>query len=72
MSTECPTMDDRGGRRPRLFRHLSRRPAAVVAPTKEILSLTNAISPWLYVVLASGVSRALVRCLGRARNTVVR
>jgi hypothetical protein len=47
--------------------------AAVVAPIKEVLSLTNAVSPWLYVVLASGViAWAIVRCLGRARDTVVR
>ena len=47
--------------------------AAVVAPIKEVLTLTNAVSPWLYVVLASGViAWAIVRCLGRARDTVVR
>jgi hypothetical protein len=46
---------------------------AVVAPIREILSLTNAISPWLYVVLASGViAWALVRCFGRSHDVTAR
>ncbi|MGP0069779.1 MAG: hypothetical protein ACLQGP_40035 [Isosphaeraceae bacterium] len=46
---------------------------AVLAPAREILSWTNTISPWLYVVLASGiVAWALVRCFGRSRDVAVR
>jgi Na+-driven multidrug efflux pump len=46
---------------------------AVVAPAREILSLTNTISPWLYVVLASGIiAWALVRCFGRSRDVAAR
>jgi hypothetical protein len=47
--------------------------AAVVAPIKEVLSLTNAVSPWLYAVVASAlVAWAIVRCFGRARDADVR
>jgi Na+-driven multidrug efflux pump len=46
---------------------------AVLAPAREVLSLTNAISPWLYVVLASGIiAWALVRCFGRSRDATAR
>jgi Na+-driven multidrug efflux pump len=46
---------------------------AVLAPAREILSLTNTISPWLYVVLASVIiAWALVRCFGRSRDITVR
>jgi Na+-driven multidrug efflux pump len=45
----------------------------VLAPAREILSLTNTISPWLYVVLASGIiAWALVRCFGRSRDVTAR
>jgi Na+-driven multidrug efflux pump len=45
----------------------------VLAPAREILSLTNTISPWLYVVLASGIiAWALVRCFGRSRDVAAR
>jgi Na+-driven multidrug efflux pump len=47
--------------------------SAVFAPAREILSLTNVVSPWLYVVLASGIiAWALVRCFGRSRDVTVR
>jgi hypothetical protein len=46
---------------------------AVLAPVRQVLSLTNAVSPWLYVVLASGVmARALVRCFGRSQEVTAR
>jgi hypothetical protein len=39
---------------------------AVVAPVREVLALTDAVSPWLYGVLAAAViAWAIVRCLGR-------
>jgi hypothetical protein len=45
----------------------------VLAPAREILSLTNSISPGLYVVLASGIiAWALVRCFGRSRDVTAR
>jgi hypothetical protein len=39
---------------------------AVIAPAREILSLTDAVSSWLYVALAGCViGWAIVRCFGR-------
>jgi hypothetical protein len=39
---------------------------AVIAPAKEILSLTDAVSTWLYIALAACViAWAIVRCFGR-------
>jgi hypothetical protein len=46
---------------------------AILAPVRQVLSLTNAVSPWLYVVIASGViAGALVRCFGRSREATGR
>ena len=46
---------------------------AVFAPAREILSWTTVISPWLYVVLASGIiAWALVRCFGRSQDVAAR
>ena len=43
--------------------------AAVIAPVREILSLTEAVSPWLYVALTGCViCWAIVRCFGRTGN----
>jgi Na+-driven multidrug efflux pump len=40
---------------------------AVLAPAREVLSLTQSISPWLYMVVAAGIiAWALVRCFGRS------
>jgi hypothetical protein len=40
---------------------------AILEPIREVLSLTNAVSPWLYVVVAAGViAWALVRAFGRS------
>jgi hypothetical protein len=40
--------------------------SAVIAPAREILSLTDAVSSWLYVALAVCViGWAIVRCCGR-------
>ena len=40
--------------------------SAVLAPVERLLSLTNAVSPWVYgVVAAVVVSRALVRTFAR-------
>jgi hypothetical protein len=47
--------------------------SAVLAPAREVLSLTNAVSPWLYVVAASAViAWAIVRCLGRSNGVAPR
>ena len=46
---------------------------AVLAPAREVLSLTHAISPWLYVVIAAGIiAWALVRCFGRSPDVETR
>ena len=46
---------------------------AVLAPAKQVLALTNDISPWLYIVAAAGViARALVRCFATARGMTSR
>ena len=38
-----------------------------VAPLRELLSLTDAVSPWLYgVLMASVIAWAVVRCFGRS------
>jgi Na+-driven multidrug efflux pump len=40
--------------------------AAVIAPAKEILTLTEAVSPWFYAALTGGaVCWTIVRCFGR-------
>lgn len=45
----------------------------VLAPAREILSLSNAISPWLYALLVSGIiAWTLVRCFGRPRDLTAR
>jgi len=45
----------------------------VLVPAREILSWTNVISPWFYVVLASGIiAWALVRCFGRSQDVTAR
>ena len=37
-----------------------------LAPLRELLSLTNAVSPWFYgVLMGSVIAWALVRCFGR-------
>ncbi len=42
---------------------------AVLAPVRQVLSLTSAVSPWLYVVIAAGLmARALVRGFGRSQE----
>jgi hypothetical protein len=47
--------------------------SAVLSPAREILSLSNAISPWLYALLASGIiAWTLARCFGRPRNLTAR
>ena len=46
--------------------------SAVVVPIKEVLSLTNAISPWLYLVLASGVIAWASSAASVERDAVVR
>jgi Sec-independent protein secretion pathway component TatC len=46
---------------------------AVLASAREVLSLTQSISPWLYMVVAAGIiARALVRCFGRSPDVTVR
>ena len=46
---------------------------AILAPAREVLSLTNAVSPWVYPVVASGViAWALVRCFGRSQDVAAR
>ncbi len=43
--------------------------SAVVAPIKGVLELTNAISPWVYALLAAGIiAWVIVRCFGRPRE----
>jgi hypothetical protein len=43
----------------------------VVAPAREVLALTDAVSPWLYAVLAAAViAWAVVRCFGRSSGVV--
>jgi hypothetical protein len=45
----------------------------VVLIIRDILSLTNMVSPWFYGVLAFGViAWALVRCFGQTREVVVK
>ena len=42
---------------------------AAIAPAREILALTDAVSSWLYVALAGCVvSWAIARCCGRRRD----
>jgi hypothetical protein len=42
---------------------------AILAPAREVASLTIAISPWAYVVLAAGIiAWAIVRCFARPRE----
>jgi hypothetical protein len=37
-----------------------------LAPLRDVLALTNAVSPWLYgTLLGSGMAWAMVRCFGR-------
>ncbi len=46
---------------------------ALIAPAREVLSLTQSISPWLYMVVATGlISWALVRCFGRSPDVTPR
>jgi Na+-driven multidrug efflux pump len=46
---------------------------AVLAPVRQVLTLTNAVSPWLYIVAAAGViAWALVRCFGRSQEVAAR
>jgi Sec-independent protein secretion pathway component TatC len=46
---------------------------AILAPAREVLSLTQSISPWLYMVVASGIiAWALVRCFGRSPDVDTR
>jgi Na+-driven multidrug efflux pump len=46
---------------------------AVLAPAREVLSLTQSVSPWLYMVVASGIiAWALVRCFGRSPDVTAR
>lgn len=43
--------------------------SAVIAPAREILSLSNAVSPWLYAVLVSGIiAWTAARCFGGPRD----
>jgi Na+-driven multidrug efflux pump len=47
--------------------------AAILAPVREVLSLTTTVSPWVYAVVASGViAWALVRCFGRSQDVTAR
>jgi hypothetical protein len=47
--------------------------SAVLAPAREILSLSNVISPWLYALLMSGIiAWTLARCFGRPRDLTPR
>jgi Na+-driven multidrug efflux pump len=47
--------------------------SAFFAPAREILSLSNAVSPWLYALLVSGViAWTLARCFGRPRDLTAR
>jgi hypothetical protein len=47
--------------------------SAILEPIREALSLTNAISPWLYVLVAAAiVAWAIVRCFGRPRELTTR
>ncbi len=46
---------------------------AVLVPVRELVSLTNAFSPWVYGVVAAGViAWALVRCFGRSQDVAAR
>jgi Na+-driven multidrug efflux pump len=41
--------------------------SAILTPVEGVLGLTNAVSPWLYVLLGAGViARALTQCFGRS------
>ena len=47
--------------------------SAVLASVREMLSLSNAISPWLYAVLVSGIiAWTLAHCFGWERNLTAR
>ncbi len=46
---------------------------AVLAPAREVLGLTNTLSPWAYIVVAAGIiAWAIVRCFGRSRDVAAR
>ncbi len=47
--------------------------SAVLAPAREVLFLTQAVSPWLYVAIAAGlIAWAIVRCFGRSPDVTAR
>lgn len=47
--------------------------SAFLAPAREVLFLTQAVSPWLYVVIAAGlIAWAIVRCFGRSPDVTAR
>ena len=73
MSTECRRWTILAGVVMAYFIIFPSDLAAILAPIKELLSLSHTVAPTLYILLASGViAWALVRCFGRARDVAGR